>query len=362
MSSLTFEWPELLWGLFALPVLVLLYMLSLRRRTRAAFRYASLALIKRAVLGYAWRPHVPPAIFLGAIAVLLLGLARPHSVLPLPTQKQTVLLLMDVSGSMRAEDVKPNRLVASQLAARTFVAEQPRHTRIGVVAFAGTAQLVQPPTYNREDVVAAIDRFQLQRGTAIGSAIVVGLATLFPEAGLDVEVFESASGDGLEQLRRLEPRRPSPLPSDRHASGTGAASEELRKPGAYNEAVMVLLTDGETTTGLHPLLAARMASDRGVRIYTVGVGTKVGTAIRFEGWSVHVRLDEDALRSIATMTQGEYFRADSASDLKKIYETLSARLVVESRRVELTALLAAVAFALLLVSAGLSIYWFHRVL
>ena len=133
-------------------------------------------------------------------------------------------------------------------------------------------------------------------------------------------------------------------------------------PGSYNEAVIILLTDGQRTTGPDPLVAARLAADRGVRVYTVGVGTKEGSTIGFEGWTVHVRLDEDTLKSIATMTQAEYFRAGTAADLKKIYQTLNTRIVVETRRTEVTALVVAAAVALLLLSGGLSVWWFHRVL
>ena len=363
MSPLAFEWPELLWGLLALPLLVLAYLLLLRRRKQVALRYASLALVKQSVgRGGAWRRHVPPALFLLALAALLFALGRPQAVLRLPSQQQTVILAMDVSGSMRANDVEPSRLEAAQAAARSFVAEQPAHTRNGVVAFAGTAQLVQPPTRNREDVVAAIDRFQLQRGTAIGSGIIVSLDTLFPDAGLNVEAVQAGRGDGIDGLNAFVRSRPLPSrqgePAGRAASGPGAPVP----PGSYNEAVIILLTDGQRTTGPDPLVAARLAADRGVRVYTVGVGTKEGSTIGFEGWTVHVKLDEDTLKAIATMTQAEYFRAGTAADLKKIYQTLNTRIVVETRRTEVTALVVAAAVALLLLSGGLSVWWFHRVL
>jgi len=364
MSPLAFEWPELLWGLLALPLLVLAYLLLLRRRKQVALRYASLALVKQSVgRGGAWRRHVPPALFLLALAALLFALGRPQAVLRLPSQQQTVILAMDVSGSMRANDVEPSRLEAAQAAARSFVAEQPAHTRIGVVAFAGTAQLVQPPTRNREDVVAAIDRFQLQRGTAIGSGIIVSLDTLFPDAGLNVEAVQAGRGDGIDGLNAFVRSRPLPSrqgePAGRSASGPAAAPVP---PGSYNEAVIILLTDGQRTTGPDPLVAARLAADRGVRVYTVGVGTKEGSTIGFEGWTVHVKLDEDTLKAIATMTQAEYFRAGTATDLKRIYQTLNTRIVVETRRTEVTALAVAAAVALLLLSGGLSVWWFHRVL
>jgi Ca-activated chloride channel family protein len=244
---------------------------------------------------------------------------------------------------MRATDVEPNRLVAAQNAAKQFVAEQPENVRIGVVAFAGTATVAQAPTRNREDVVAAIDRFQLQRATAIGSGIIVSLAALFPDQGIDV----GALTYGAETARKGE--KPPPPP---------------HKPvpaGSYASAVIILLTDGQRTTGPDSLMAARMAADRGVRIYTVGVGTPEGKIIGFEGWSMRVRLDEETLKAIADLTRGEYFYAGNAVDLKKVYQTLNARLVLERKKTEVTALFAAVAALLAVVSAALSLAWFHRI-
>ncbi len=354
MNLITFQWPELLWALLALPLLAMLYVWLLRRRKRVVLRYASLAMVKEAGQGAAWRRHVPPLLFLLALTALLVALARPQAVMSLPSQQQTVILAIDVSGSMRADDVLPTRLEAAQAAARTFVADQPANTRIGVVAFAATAQLVQPPTRNREDVVAAIDRFQLQRGTGIGNGLVVSLVTLFPEVGLDMEALQGARSGGNRS--RALPMLP------RERENTEPVQAEPVPPGSYDEAVIILLTDGQRTTGPDPLAVAKLAADRGVRVYTVGIGTKEGTTIHFEGWSVHVKLDEDTLKSIASLTHGEYFQAGTATDLKKVYETLNSRIVLETRQTEVTALVVAGALVLLLLSAGLSVLWFHRVL
>ncbi|HEU4460251.1 MAG TPA: VWA domain-containing protein [Methylibium sp.] len=358
MKMPIFLWPEFLWGLLLLPALVLVYWLLLKRRKRVALQLASLSLVKQAAAGRSpWRQHLPPLLFLVATALLLLSLARPQAVLRLPSQQQTVILAMDVSGSMRATDVQPSRLEAMQAAARAFVEEQPPYTRIGVVAFAGTAYLVQPPTRSREDVIAAIDRFQLQRGTATGSGLIVSLATLFPDAGYSVDAIQ-AGADGGTRSAPLGMKPPEGV-DPRNGQNPGAM-----KPvpaGSYHEGVVILLSDGQRTTGPDPLTAAKIAADRGVRVYTVGVGTKEGGVIAFEGWSVHVKLDEDTLKSIATMTQGEYFFAGTAMDLKKVYETLNTRLVFETRQTEVTAFVAALALAVLLLSAGLSLWWFHRV-
>ncbi len=182
-----FLWPEMLWLLLMVPALVAAYFFLLRRKKEDALRYASLSMVKEAMgAGQRFRRHIPPLLFLVALIAMIVAIARPAAVVTLPSQHQTIILAMDVSGSMRATDVEPNRISAAQAAAKAFVAEQPSSVLIGVVSFAATASVVQPPTHNREDILAAIDRFQLQRGTAIGSGIIVSLATIFPEEGIDV--------------------------------------------------------------------------------------------------------------------------------------------------------------------------------
>src|SRR4051812_26745895 len=262
---MTFQWPEFLWLLAGLPLLVALYVYLLRRRKKFAVRYSSLALLKTAMAGSTWRRHVPPAILLVALGALIVAVARPNAVMTLPSQHETVILAMDVSGSMRATDVEPNRLVAAQNAAKTFIGQQPDSVRMGIVAFAGTATVAQAPTRNKEDLYAAIDRFQLQRATAIGSAIIVSLATLFPDGGYDVASFS---------FEKKKPPPPSfkPVP-----------------PGSYGSAVIILLTDGPRTSGPDSVQAARLAPDRGGRIFTLGVGPPQGKGGGFHGWGVHGR-------------------------------------------------------------------------
>jgi Ca-activated chloride channel family protein len=339
-------WPEMLWGLLLLPLLVLLYLWLLRRRRKTVVRLASVALVKQAMgAGPGWRRHVPPALLLLATAVLLLAAARPLARLKLPSQQETIILAMDVSGSMRATDVAPNRLVAAQEAAKAFVGGLPRSVRIGVVSFAGTAAVVQAPTLSRDDVVAAIDRFQLQRGTAIGSGLVLSLATLFPDQEIDLSLITG---------QRAMPKAPD--------EAAAAKPFQPVAPGSYSSAAVILLTDGQRTTGPDPLEAAQMAADRGVRVYTVGVGTKAGEVIGFEGWRMRVRLDEDTLKSIASLTQAAYFYAGTAEDLKQVYQGLSSRLVVETKETEVSALFALAGALLSLLAAGLSLWWFGRML
>ena len=347
---MTFAWPALLWLLLAIPVLVVLYVWLLRRRKKAALRYANLALMKEAMgADQRFRRHLPPLLFLLALTLMIAAISRPAALVSLPTQQETIILAMDVSGSMRAVDVQPNRITAAQAAAKAFVAGLPRSVRVGVVSFAATAAIVQYPTHNLEEVVAAIDRFQLQRGTAIGSGIIVSLATLFPDAGIDVSSLiygrDAPRGVPLGEARKAQKKEFKPVP-----------------PGSYNAAAIILLTDGQRTTGPDSLEAAKMAADRGVRVFTVGIGTTSGGTLGFEGWSMRVRLDEQTLKQIANMTRADYFYAGTAGDLKKVYETLNSRLVLEKKEIEVTALFAAAGAVLALVSALLSLAWFGRIL
>jgi len=322
--------PEFLWLLLALPAVAAIYLLVLKRKKRSALRYANLELVKEAMgKGLWWRRHLPPAILFAALAAMLTAIARPSAVITLPAHHETVILAIDVSGSMRATDVEPSRIEAAQAAARAFIAQQPRSTRIGIVAFAGSAALVQAPTSNRQDLRAAIDQLQLQHATAVGSGILVSLKALFPQEDFDVK------------------KKPEGAPA---------------RPGSYTSGAVILLTDGQTTAGPDPVDAARVAADHGVRVYTVGVGTDSGQLLTGEGWSMRVRLDEEALKAIADLTRAEYFYAGTAGDLKKIYESLRAKMVMETRETEITALFSAIAAAAVLLSATLSLLWFNRVL
>jgi Ca-activated chloride channel family protein len=348
---MNFLWPSLLWTLLLLPLLVLLYLWLLRRRKQSVLPYADLGLVKQALgRGGTWKRHVPPALLLLALTSLLRASARPTAVMTLPLAEQTIILAMDVSGSMRAADVQPTRLAAAQTAAKAFLTDLPRDVRVGVVSFAGTAAVVQAPTFSREDVVAAIDRFQLQRATAIGSGIVLSLATIFPDAGID-----------LSQVTGQRPMGPGSQALGDNNNENKPRDFKPVEPGSYASAAIILLTDGQRTTGPDPLESARMAAERGVRVYTVGIGTKEGDTIGFEGWSMRVRLDEETLKTIADLTRAEYFYAGTASDLKKVYQTLSSRLVMEKKETEITALFAILGAALALAAAGLSLWWFGRV-
>ncbi|ANQ86027.1 VWA domain-containing protein [Azoarcus olearius] len=340
-----FAWPELLWLLLILPLLVVFYLVLWRRHRAEVMRYAGLDMVRAALA--ARRPlrrHVPPLIYLLGLAAMLVAVARPSALVTLPVTDQTILLAMDISGSMRATDIAPNRLAAAQAAARSFVEVLPSDTRVGVVAFAATAALIQAPTRNHDDVLAAIDRVQLQRGTAIGSGMVLSLATLLPEAGIDLRLL---AGDGSPPADKPPPGEPTHAPVP---------------PGSHAYGAIVLLTDGERTTGPPLDFATRLAADHGVRVYTVGVGTAEGGVVGYEGWSMRVRLDEAALKSIADETRGEYFHAQSAEALRTIYRKLGTRLTLQERKTEVSALFAAAGAALMVLAAGLSMVWFRRIL
>lgn len=346
-----FLWPQMLWLLLAVPLLVGAYAWMLRRRKRAALRYADIGLVKTALgRGHQIRRHLPPLLWLLGLAAVILAVARPTALLTLPSQQLRLILAIDVSLSMRAIDVEPNRLHAAQVAAKAFIEELPKDVRLGIVQFAGTASVVQTPSNNKEELLAAIDRLQLQRGTATGSGLIISLATLFPDAGIDLEslVFSSSfsrygnRSAPIEQAGKAEPKALQPVP-----------------PGSNQSAAIILLSDGRRTMGPDPMFAAKMAADRGVRVFTVGFGTHNGET-GFGSWSIYMRLDESTLKAVAEATRGEYYHAGSGAELRKIYEQLSAKFELERRDTEVGSFLAAIGALLSLVGAVLSIVWFNR--
>ncbi len=349
-----FLWPQALWLLLAVPLLVGLYVALLRRRKKAALRYASLGVIREALSeGGHLRRHIPPFLFLLALIALILAIARPTAVITLPSEQRTIVLALDVSLSMRAADVEPSRMAAAQEAARTFVAEQPDDVRVGIVAFAGSASLVQSPTRDRKDLIAAIDQLQLQRHTAIGSGIIVALATIFPD--------ERAELDPAKYGGRFPRDGPAGKSLDEPPRNAEAKEFKPVPPGSNRSAAIILLTDGRRTTGPDPLEAARLAAERGVKVYTVGFGSAQGASAEIDGMSIFMRFDEEALKAIAQLTAAEYFHAASAADLKKVYETLNARYVLERKDTEISALATAMAAMLAVAAAGMSLLWFTRI-
>jgi len=335
-----FEWPSLLWAWLLVPALALACFATERRRHKAALSAARWSRGMPAVAIPRGRRILPPVLYLVALGLLIAAMARPVAVISLPSLRDVIILAIDVSNSMRADDVAPTRLAAAQKAARDFIEEQPATTRIGVVAFAGTALAVQRPTTNREHLLKAIDRLKPQAGTALGSAILVSLQSLFPK-----ELFE---------VRSPEEKGDTPLSS--------LDEEEGAEPPAEKSAAIVLLSDGAATAGPSPVAAAQLAADRGVRVYTVGLGTEEGAVVKLEGISMRVQSDEEMLKTIADLTLARFFMAANAEDLRAIYRDVSARLVTETRETEVSAAFVAVAALLALLAAALSLLWFSRIL
>jgi Ca-activated chloride channel family protein len=266
------------------------------------------------------------------------ALARPQAVVTLPSNRGTIILALDISGSMRAQDLKPSRFEAAKAAARAFIEKQPHNVRIGIVAFSSTATLVQPPTTVRDDLFAAMDRLRTQRGTAVGSGILVSLDAIF---------------EGENQDQSTAPDQPL-VPGQQPQQQPDVA------PGSYTSAAVVLLTDGQSNTGPNPIDAADRASRRGVRVFTVGVGSTRGDIVRAEGYSFRVQLNEDDLKKIAQNTAGRYYKADNEGDLVKIYETMSTMLIMGKQETEVTAIFAAIAMVVLLAAGVFSLAWFNR--
>ena len=349
---MTFETPQALWLLLALPLLAGLYVLMQRRRVKGAVRYASLDVVRSALgPGARIRRHLPPVLLGLALAALFIAMARPSAIVTLPSEQRTIILAIDVSLSMRANDVEPTRLAAAQEAAKSFIAEQPSDVRIGIVAFAGSASIVQKPTSDRRDLKDAIDRLQLQLHTAIGSGIIVSLAALYPE---DAAEFEAAN---TSRPSRDVPRS-SPIDRPRPE-----AKKEFKPvaPGSNRNFAIILLTDGRRTTGPDPVEAAKLAADRGVKVYTVGFGSSQGGTANADGMSIYMRFDEETLKAIAQATAAEYFHAGTGTDLRKIYETLNARYVLEKKQTEISAFFAGAAALCAVLAAALSVLWFGRV-
>jgi len=348
-ASLTVQWPTMLWLLAGLPLLAGFHAWQRLRDKRGTLRYAGLGPLDAATGRMArLRRIVPPALMFLGLAALLVAIARPQAALVMPARVENIILAMDVSGSMKATDISPDRITAARNAAKAFIEEQPGKVRIGVVSIAASAAVAQAPTDNRENILQALERFQLQRGTALGSGMIIALATLVPEAGINPEKIISGK---------------PPFPPGGIFPGYGTPEFKPVAPASNASAVVVLLSDGQSNMGPDPIAMATIAAEHGVRVYTVGVGTPEGTTLSANGWSMRVRLDEDVLKKIAATTRADYYLASDAAALKKIYTKLSTRLVLEKRQtMEITALFAGLGALLALCAALLSLSWFNRIL
>ncbi len=328
---LTFAWPWLLLTLASVPLVVVWYRRLLRTR---AGRRAELAALGLAGPAPTRRSTLPPALLLGALALLLLALARPDVGVPLPRREGTVMLAFDVSSSMTATDLAPTRMDVAKAAARAVVERQPPTVRVGVVAFGTNGLVTQQPTADRASVLAAVDRLQPGGGTALGS----GLQTC-----LSVITGKTVLVDG--------PGSPGT------SNGVEAQGPDL---GYHGSAAVVLFSDGENTTEPDPVEVADLASSAGVRVYPVGIGSPRGAVIEVDGFQLATALDEPTLRTIAERTDGRYVAAADPAALAGVADAIDLEWKVQTEHIEVTALLAAVAGLLVLVAAGLSLAWSGR--
>jgi Ca-activated chloride channel family protein len=359
---MTFTWPWALLSLVVIPLIIAVYVWQLRRKRKYAVSYASLALIREAMpKRSSWRRHLPAALLLAAMAALVFATARPQAVVSVSRSHTSIMLTLDVSRSMCSTDVAPNRLTAAQNAARKFIDEQPEGTRIGIVAFSGASQVLVPPSTDSDRLRSAIDNLTTGMGTVIGN----GLLT-------SIDALSKVNHDIAPSTVKLSPE------------------QRKRKPfsSKYEPDIIVLLTDGAATGGVNPIDAARQAADRRVRIYTVGFGTNnpgtlVCTAEQLGasdfgpfggggggfggggfrpsfgggGQGNFLDIDEQTLKSIAKRTGGTYSRAESASQLVKVFRDLPKRITTQTEHRELSVYLVGVAALLATAGLGLSLWW-----
>jgi Ca-activated chloride channel family protein len=338
-----FLWPGLLVLLALVPVLVGIYALGQRRRRPVGARYSSLALVRDALPGSSrLRRHLPFALFVAAVAFLVVSLGRPALVLSVPANETTIILAIDVSGSMCSTDIAPSRLEAAEAAAEQFVKSQGSRTQIGIVAFSGFAAVIQPPTSDQQTLIEALQSLTTGRRTAIGSGI---LSSIDAIAEIDPNIARSviAGRPGVE---------PPPVPK-----------------GAYAPDIVVLLTDGANNAGPAPLDAANQAADRGVRVYTIGFGTPEGGGLsavcaqQFIGrepvngqpfggggfggggffgggggqpGGFRRGIDEQTLKQVADATGGTYYPAESAGELETVFQGLPTTLITKHEVVEVS--------------------------
>lgn len=348
---MSFLWPDALWLSLAIPALVGAYVAILRRRHRRAVRYASLMPVRAGMTRvHRLRRHVPALLFLTAIAVIVVASARPALVAAPTLPQRTLMVVIDASISMKADDVAPSRLAVAQAIAKTIVGWQPGDVRVGVIAFSHHAELLQAPTTDHNDAIAAIDAINLRFGSGVGTGLMGALIVLFPDdrIGAAYDIFAFRAPEGYFDALDAEQNHPARRPRGGVAPGSSATQS------------VVLLTDGYETGGVPMLWAARAAADHGVRVFAVGVGTPRGAVVEVMHTEQHMLFDGAPLKSVADLTRGKYFHAGTAASVEDAYRGLRAWVAFESRDREITAMFVAPAVLLLLASAGLSLLWFNR--
>jgi Ca-activated chloride channel family protein len=350
---MAFTWPVMLWALLALPLLVWAYTLLLRRQRRLQHRLADSHLLAHLLPVISpWRRHLPVAAYLAAVLLLVLAMARPIAAVPLPVNRAAVVIAIDTSKSMIAEDVKPNRLEAAKNAARDFIKAMPGSARIGLIAFSDYGTVLVPPSTDRPPLEEALDRLQPLQATAVGSAILEGLRVL--------PLRKEFLGERLERLRGPVPQQGPPSP---FVPPTPAPPGPPAPPPKVEElppAAILIFSDGVSNLGADPRAAAALAAEAKVKIYAVGLGQQGGTVTTYQGQLVLVPFDPTVLQEVARQTGGEYFGAANLDDLRRIYRQLGRQIGWERRRTEMTSLVAGAAGLLMLTGGLLSMIWFRR--
>jgi Ca-activated chloride channel homolog len=331
--AMSFIWPTMLLSLLAVPLLVLLHLGLQRRRRRLAASWVGLGRGQEA----GPRRYVPTGILMAGLTLLLVAMARPQATVQLPQVEGTVILAFDVSGSMAAEDLKPNRLEAAKSAAIDFLEHRPQGVQVGVVAFSDNGFTVQVPTDDDDAILGTISRLAPESGTSIANGI-------FASLNLIATLSSRPTPHLYTDLTPAPPATPTPVP-----------------PGTFVPAAIVLLTDGENNEDPDPLAAAQASADRGVRIYAVGIGSTAGTMLEVNGFVVHTQLDEETLQQVARRTGGAYYSAANEEDLNNVFRNINPQLAIRSQEMEVTSLFAGASILALLVGAALSLLWFSRV-
>lgn len=333
---MSFQWPVMLILLLVVPLMAGLYIWMQKRRRKYVLRYSSVSLVQQAVgSGPGIKRHIPAVLYLGALTAMIIALARPVQTIPVLQSTGTIMLTIDVSGSMQAEDVEPNRLEATKDAIRDFVERQPSGVKIGVVSFSNGGSLVAPPTTDRKEVLDAVNRLRPLEGTNMGGGLQVALDAIYAQQELDIPIASPSAGPTPT---------PTPIPTDM---------------GSLNASI-VLISDGQSTVGPDPEEFAEEAAAMGIKIYTIGIGTPEGTVLQIRGRNVFTRLDESVLRNISEMTQGTYFNAQDRDDLNRVYEELDRERSFEDEETEVTFAFAGLAALITMAAGGLGLLWFNR--
>jgi Ca-activated chloride channel family protein len=338
---MSFIWPPMLLSLALIPIGLLLYRFLESRRRRRLAAYGGSGLALGAARRSGFRSRVPAAFLLLGLVMMSVAMARPQAVVSLPRQEGTVVLAFDVSASMAATDLAPTRIAAAKVAAKDFVARQPSSITIGVVAFSDSGVSVQAPTNDQATVLAAIDRLAPQRGTSVAAGILASLKVIATaEAG-------PFSGDYYTNPTSGPAPTPTPTPTPVPA-------------GVHAPAVIILLSDGENNENPDPAAAAKAAADKGVRIYTVGIGSATGTTVTVQGFQVFTQLDEATLQGISATTGGTYYAATDAQQLRSVYDNIDTQVVLQPQMTEITSLLAGMSLLLLFAGGLTSLLWLGR--